>query len=263
MAHSQLHCSYKALATGVTPAALASLLAAVPLDLTLPRILGLIPVSDSTTSDATSATRTIVLGMGAATYGTTAGINFSFGSPRGPIQSATVQAGVPTNYPCPPLLSFGDPTGSGAGGFVEMGLGAAIILNGGGSYTGATVATLVGGDLRPGGIPAAVTPVIVAGVITGVTITTVGEGYTTFPQVVFTDTGGGSGAIAVMSLTPVEYEIQQQGQGYSSPTLDLTPRFQASCPDTADQKANVKGWMTTQLAEGALTVVQELAVTIT
>lgn len=262
MAHSQLHCSYKAFATGVDPADLATLLAAVPLDLTLPRALGIIPTSDAVSNDATSATRAITLNFGSAIYSTTAGINDSFGALQGPINSAAVQGGVPTNYPCPPVLSFEDPTGSGATGFVDMGVGAAIILNGGGAYTGATVATLVGGDLKPGGSPAIITPVIGGGVITGITIVSPGRGYTTFPQVVLTDSGGGSGAVVLMSLTPAAYVIMQNGQAYSNPTLVLTPRFIDGCPDTSDQTVNVKGWMTAQLAQGALTAIQELAVTV-
>lgn len=258
MANSQIALTYKAESTGASPAALLALLSAVPLDLTLPRAVGVIPSSDVTTDDATSATRTIVLKMGAA-YSTTAGVNDSFGATRGPIRSAVVQGGVPADYPCPPILSFTDPTGSGANGFAVMGLGGVHILAPGtGYHPSTTTALLVGGNLAPGGTPAVVTPTFTSTALTGVTIVSPGSGYTTFPQVVLVDTNAspGAGAVAVMTLTPVAYVIEQQGQGYSAPTLVLTPGFVDGCPDSYDQSVFFKNWMTTLLQAGALTAVQ-------
>jgi hypothetical protein len=72
----------------------------------------------------------------------------------------------------------------------------ANITAGGSNYTAATVASFAAG---PGGSVRAVgVPVVTAGVVTGINMTTWGQGYTpgTLPSVTITDSGGGSGATA-------------------------------------------------------------------
>lgn len=263
MSNTTITCPYQATATNQSIPDLQTILAGVPIDLSLPRLWGVVPTADATTNPSGSTVqRVIVLTMGTAFTG--AGPVVDGGEKASPIRSVTLPGGLPTNYGAPPIVSFPDATGSGATAFVEMGLGTIEILNGGTGYTGVTtVATVVGGDLAPGGVPAQVTPTVALGVVTGITIVNPGKGYNVFPQIVISDTGGGSGAVVVAALTPVGITLQQQGNDYRAPELTLTPFFKSCCPDTADQSAPFKNWMTQVLADGAQTAINALAPTIT
>lgn len=80
------------------------------------------------------------------------------------------------------------------------------LSSGGGSYTGATTVSFTGGTSS---VAAVAVPVITAGVITGLFFTVPGN-YTVVPSgVVFTDTGGGTGAAGTVGfagdLVVVEY----------------------------------------------------------
>lgn len=72
----------------------------------------------------------------------------------------------------------------------------ANVTAGGSAYTAATIATFAAGPA--GSVRALGTPIVTAGVVTSINMTTWGTGYTpgTLPAVTITDSGGGSGATA-------------------------------------------------------------------
>lgn len=77
----------------------------------------------------------------------------------------------------------------------------AVVTNGGANYTSATTVTFAAAPT--GGITATGTPVITSGVITGISMTAWGQGYTPalpgaagVPAVTIADSGGGAGAAA-------------------------------------------------------------------
>jgi len=227
----------------------------VPLDLSLPRAMGVVPISDGVGASSLDVTRTIVLGIGTGASSSSAPV-VPGGSTKGPIVSCAVPGGVPSDYGAPPILSFTDATGSGATAVAICGIGTVFIIAGGSGYTGATEVTLRGGDLAPDGAPATLLPIIGGlGAITGVNVTSRGSGYNTFAEVIFTDSGGGSGAIAYAALKPVAITMYQQGEGYTAPTLVITPFFRNCCPDSDHQEDCFRNWMTQILQEGAQTSV--------
>jgi hypothetical protein len=222
-------CQYALTVSGnQSQASLAARMAAVPLDLSLPQMWGLIPDSDTTTEpSATEVLRSIELNMGASFSAViTAALDSS--PLHGRVKTLTL--GSTTGYmAAPPILSFSAPNPSGevAAAVPIVGLKQVLIANGGGGYTGATVATLVGGNLTPGGTPATLGAItIIAGAITNVAVATPGSGYTTYPQIVFTDSGGGSGASAYGGLNLVGVTLTNPGYLYSTaPTVTVTALF--------------------------------------
>ena len=75
------------------------------------------------------------------------------------------------------------------------------------------------------------TPTIVGGVITGVSLTSAGSGYVGVPTVTVVDSGGGSGAAIGVSMGVGEVLVLRQGTGYNAaPSVVLTPFFQAIFP---------------------------------
>ena len=76
----------------------------------------------------------------------------------------------------------------------------ATITAGGSGYTAATVVTFAAPPA--GGITALGSPIITGGVVTGINVTTWGNGYTpgSNPAVTITDSGGGSGAAATATM---------------------------------------------------------------
>jgi hypothetical protein len=76
------------------------------------------------------------------------------------------------------------------------------IINGGSGYTGATTITI---SAPAAGVTATATPIISGGVITGLTFTNAGSGYTDAkaPTATIADGGGGSGAIIQIIAAPV------------------------------------------------------------
>lgn len=261
MPNVQVSCPYVVRATGQTVADLAVVLAAVPLDLALPRLWGVVPIADATTASTpgpTEVERVITMRFGTA--GSFAGVAVTdSGELRSPIRSCAVPGGIASNFGAPPILSFSDATGAGASAIAICGAGTVFVINGGAGYTGATTARAIHGDLAPGGVDATFTPVIGGGVITGVTVVTPGSGYNTFAELVFTDTGGGSGAVAYVALTPVAIAMGQLGQGYSAPSLVVTPFFTSCAPDSSNQEGCFANWMTQILAEGVQSVVKAIS----
>jgi|SRR5579871_317459 len=255
MTNSLITCAYTLTAVGAQSiATLTPRFAAVPLDLTIPRLFGLLPESDSTAAPVgTSVTRTIVFRMVPNTPAA-ASIVLLGGQPLGKIAHVSLSvAGF--GYAKPPIVSFGTPGAKGqahARGQVVSG----IVLQGGSGYTGATVATFVGGEVEPTGTVAKATPNISAGVITGVTMVSAGQGYQSYPDIVFTDSGGGSGASGIGALEVENVVVDNPGDGYSASTpVTLTPVFPASFPDASQaggangQGQVLQGWMLQELQQ--------------
>jgi hypothetical protein len=248
---TQITSTFKVTAVGTQLiGALASEMEGVPIDVDLLRAFGLYPSSDSTAIAGQTATRAIVVNMGQGGFAATATLD-----PGGPesIEKIALAAFVVSPWAAPPIVQFSGGGGSGASASVQMGLNSAalIILDAGGGYTGATVATLVGGDLAPGGTPAVISGVTIGGIdnhITGVTFSNPGSGYTTYPQIVFTDSGGGSGALIYAGLVPVGITLLTAGTEYTSaPTVSALAVFDASNPTF--QGAAIQGWMQGPIAD--------------
>ena len=264
MAHSQIQVQYVSLAGGMTAAQLTTLLSNVGLRYSQPRTVGLLPKSDATAAVGSVVTRKITLGMGSLYTQTT---NFTLnGQPASPIVNVGLSGGVHSDYASPPIVSFSDPApaASGAKAVARMGLGTAFIFNGGTGY-GALTTTVVAknGQLDPNGSAAVLAPIVGGGgVITGINVVSPGSGYNRFATLVFTDTGGGSGAVGVIALKPVLIKLISGGNGYTAPTMTLTPPFIERCPDSSGssvQASMIVGWMLAVLAQQTGLAVQELA----
>lgn len=241
MSHSQFQLVYTAKAFGPNVTDLVNATKAVPLDYDLPRMLGLLPTADTTTSSGLQVTRTINLAFGDYGTITAASITLETGETASPIKAVAIPGGLGTDYAAPPLPTFADSHGNGASGFFRMGVGNISILSGGTGYT-APVATLVGGQLDPNGTPAQVSVQLTGGVVTGLTVTDPGNGYQVFPAIQIADPNG-SGAVCVASLKPVAFSLQRPGSGYKSPSIAITPFFPYNTPDASNQVGIVKGYM--------------------
>lgn len=264
MAHSQIVCAYKCSAVGnVSASNLATRMAAVPLDLSLPKLVGLIPSADATATVGNVVTRTITLKMGSL-YTSFAGFTVNVGSPASAILGYTLPgSGLHLDYPAPPVVSVLDSAagGHGAGAIIglSMGIGAANVIAGGSGYTGATTMTVpapIGS-----GVAAVLTPTIALGAITGFTIVMRGSGYGNFEQVTITDSGGGTGAVVYASLTPVKASLFLPGSSYTTPQMNMVTRFQNSFPDSSSavQASAVRSWMTLALSQALSSPIVEVA----
>lgn len=254
---TKILCQYNLTVAGnQSQASLAARLAAVPLDLSLPAMWGLIPDGDATTEPSgTVIERLISLNMGHGTASITAALDSS--PTTGAVSKLTLGATV-SYFAAPPILSFSKPNPSGlvAAAVPIMGVKQAVVANGGSGYNGATTtAKLVGGNIAPGGTPATLGAMTIIGnVVTNVAIATPGSGYTTYPVIVITDSSGaGSGAEVYGGLNLVGVTLNSGGSLYSvAPIVTVTPLFDASAPaelgETTD--ATMANWMTIALQIG-------------
>lgn len=222
-------------------------LAAIPTDFTLPNFWGLLLVSDATTNPSGNALqRTWVFKMVPTIGDATITAQLQGGSAAAPVAKLTV-TGAGGLYARPPILTF---TGGGtplaqAIAYAQMQVGGALVLQGGAAYTGATIATFVGGDLAPGGTPAVAGAVTVVGnAVTGVAVATPGGPYNVPPTCVISDTGGGAGAEVVLGLSVSGATLAYGGKGYTSaPTVVVTPLCKAMAPDSSNQASLIIGFM--------------------
>jgi len=258
---SQISSQFAVTAIGTqTIASLAAALAAVPIDVDRLRKYALFPQSDGTSTVSETATRTIVAGMGQGGFAAT--FDMSPGQPSGgQVRDLALSGFSPSPWAAPPVLQFsgGNPIQQ-ATATCQMGLNTAcvVVLKGGSGYTGATTAKLVGGNLAPGGTPATLGAITIVGpgTIAAVAIATPGSGYTTYPEIVFTDSGGGSGAVAFAMLNPVGLTLTSPGKQYQSkPTLTATAPFLVSYP-TGNQGSVIQGWMENVIASQLLSPVK-------
>ena len=158
-------------------------------------------------------------------------VNFSGGGGSGAVATVIAAAGIitgftftnnGTGYTTPPTITIG-----GSGAVIVAALnGAAIsstftITSGGTGYITGDKLVFTGGGSPTTVAVATVTAT--SGVITAVSLTTVGAGYTLVPNV----TIGGSGAVIVANLTATSVAsltVTNGGTGYTSaPTIVFTP----------------------------------------
>jgi hypothetical protein len=263
--------TYTAFLGGASAATVAALMAAVPVPPSLLEFYGVRVISDSTPITS-PVVRTIVLGLGppsTATATATLATNDS-GSPVGAVTVTSPGAG----YVVPPIVSFmgGRPTPPNAPGYptqtidvnqlagslnspavaqAYLNVESAAVATAGSGYSAATTIKLTGG-LSQNGVQAVLTPTIVGGHITAVTVTSAGSGYTGVPQVTIDDpaVSPGSGGVVTVSMGLGSIQITRGGTGYSTPpTVVLTPLFQALFPATGDQATPFMFLMNTALEQ--------------
>lgn len=222
----------------------------IPLDLTLPQIYGLLPITDVIATSGTAVSRTVQTQM-------TPTITDAAGTPvvggGGSVTSVTMtnQGGL---YGMPPVVTFtgGNPT-KPAQGIAQCQVRGCIALLGGSGYTGAAACKFVGG-LAPGGVPATGTVTVALGAVTGIVMVTTGGPYLQAPQVVITDApGGGTGAEVVAGLSVASVLVTYGGLAYqTAPAAVFTPLFKQMVPDSAgnpNQAATLSGWMDGTLSQ--------------
>lgn len=240
---------------GPTPSAVTlAAMKLIPLDLTLPQIYGLLPISDTIVGPGVTTTRTIQTQM-TATIADAAGTAVMAGGAG--VVAGTVASVTTTNqgglYGMPPVVTFtgGNPVAP-AQGFANCQVRGCNVLLGGTGYTGATTVTFVGG-LAPGGVAATATATIIGTVITGIVMVTNGGPYRQAPLVVITDSGGGAGAEVVAGLSVSGTVVTYGGLGYQAvPTVVYTPLFKQMLPDSAgnaNQAKSLSGWMDATFAQ--------------
>lgn len=247
----QVICDYTLTVVGnQKQALLASQMAAVPLDLNLPRFWGLIPTSDVTTTPALNKIlREITLNQGLGTAAITAVMPPGGG---GAIQSLVLGA-TAGYFAAPPILQFSvQPNVTLVASAVPiMGVAEILVANPGSGYSIGVTASLVGGNLAPGGVPAVLGAVttIGPGEIDTVAVISPGSGYTTYPSVVFTDVSG-SGAEAYGGLQVVGLTLVNPGRGYGNnpaPTVFAAPVYplnvSLNTPEGPNNDHTLANWM--------------------
>jgi len=256
MSTTLLTCAYKILAVGaVSVADLAARFSAVPVDLAIPQMCGLLYVSDETVTSGQTVTRTMQFRALPTTPAAASATIFPGIKSGSPIDQLDLSNGG-HDYAAPPLITF---TPSAAASIVAaraialMGVDRGIVIAGGTGYVAPTL-TFVGGQLAGDGTQATGTLSRTGTAITGVTITDPGGPYQVPPTAVIADTGG-SGAIISPSLKVVDLALMSPGSGYSAaPTMAFNPFFAtAVCSDSqpTTQKAHLKNFMT-QVFQAAL-----------
>jgi hypothetical protein len=243
---------------GQTVGVLAAALAAVPIDLAMCRLFSLMPTQaaslagaggDQTVIAGQVATRTITLAMniagnpGLVSPAMATAVVGGYGD--GVLSLTLTNPDTNGDYSAPPIVgTIG--TGTGMTAVAEMGLAESLISNQGSGYTAATRVSLANVQLKPGGIAPVINPIpaIGGGMITAVLVVSPGKGLLTFPDLVFTDSGGGSGASGVMSLTAIALTLTGPGSGFTSPpTITFSELFQASNPDSTNQASTLREFM--------------------
>jgi hypothetical protein len=239
-------CAYSMTAVGAVPVAtMAARFAAVPVDLAIPNLVGLLYAADATATVGQVITRTITLRARPTTDATASALRFAGDVSGSPIKSLIL--GLPgADYAAPPIvdLSSGAPNRAGTA-VARMGVNRGIVIAGGTGYVAPTIA-FTGGGLPLGGVQATATIAQIGGVLQAPVITSVGGPYQVPPIAVVTDSGG-SGGIISPSLLVTAIVLGDPGFGYeTAPTPAFVPFFSSCCPDTqpTSQIAMVISWMT-------------------
>jgi len=231
-----------------TQAALHTLMQAVPLELDLPRLWGVVPVSDVTSNTtATQIRRRILCDFGLGTAPITANMLAGDGN-SGPVASLSL-GGTAGFFAAPPILVFSPPPAPGlsASAVPIMGVTQALVARGGLGYTGAATAKLVGGNLALGGVPATLGAIALGGggAVASVAIATAGSGYTTWPQIVITDPAATVQAEVFGGLQVVGVTLASPGSEYlAAPTITTTPVFPLNLLPGEVNDAALANWMT-------------------
>ena len=268
VAPTDIACPYKlTVVGGQSGVSLRNKMAAVPIDLYLPTKSGLRLTDDGITLLGNDILRTIAFTMvprAAATMRVNLVPGDGSGSPLYSIGSRSFGQG----YAAPPLISR---TGGAAPNkeailTAQMSLSNIDIIKTGSGYTNATVVSVVGGQLAPGGKQATVTVILAGGFVTGFTIPDPGGPYNVPPTVILTDSGGGSGALVSTGLGVSGVTIVDPGMGFrpeNPPTYGFTPLFYQLFPIGTDQAASMRNWMRGVFQEALDTPVYGLEPVIT
>jgi hypothetical protein len=105
------------------------------------------------------------------------------------------------------------------------------VIHGGSGYTGVVTAVAVDGFGAAGGVPAALSVTVVAGVVTVISVVSKGSGYVRMPSIVVSGTTGGSGCVAIPDMELNALNLIDGGLGYiHAPTVNLIAGFQYRFP---------------------------------
>jgi len=253
---SEITLDYEMVTTGTLPSAsIVPEMMAAPVDYLRLEEYGLLLFSDETSSTTTTVTRGFVLKMLPATA---AAATATIEEQSGIVTAIDVTA-PGSLYAMPPVVTLSGqvveadvpydgiddtvPYPASAVAVMAIGAGDYVIASPGANYF-APSGALVGGQLAPGGTPAAIAGItVVAGEITAVSVTPGGP-YLAPPQVVITDVTGSGGEI-VLGLHVASITLTAPGRGYeTAPDVVITPLFKAIAPDGTDQASTMTGWMT-------------------
>jgi hypothetical protein len=115
-------------------------------------------------------------------------------------------------------------------GLIIYGAGEIAIQNGGTGYTANTTVTISNPPPGDYSTPATLgTPVIVGGAIVSIPVTNPGSGYTSPPEIIIRDTGGGTGASVSCTLTRVQDVIPVDSEGtLLSPFISVVGQYDSS-----------------------------------
>jgi hypothetical protein len=247
MANSRITCVYSVTAVGARSVnSFATAMAAVPIDLTLPRLYGCLPISDATEISGTTVTRTLAFAMVPSVDATAFATLVPGDGSGSPLRAVTLdEDGTGDGYARAPLVTFtpvGAPPDRPALARCHMEVGTVLVLQGGSGFSGTPTATFANGELWPTGTQATGTVNLSGDAVSSITVTNPGGPYGTFPDIVFGGTGVGSGAILAAGLSVNSVEIVDPGLGYvpgsegAAPGVVFTPTFKQFFPDASDNQ---------------------------
>jgi hypothetical protein len=248
--NSRITCAYSLTAVGARPiASLAAAFAAVPIDWTLPRLYGLLPISDDKgITSGNVVTRTLAFAMVPSRNALAFSTLVPGDGSGSPIEKVTLdEGGTGDGYARAPYVTF-TPTSGGpdrkAVARCHMEVGSVLVLQGGSGFSGTPTVTFANGELWPGGFQATGTVNLTGDAVSSITVTSPGGPYGTFPDIVFSGSGVGTGQILVPGLAVHDVEILDQGLGYipgtpgTTPVVVFTPYFKNEMPDSFNNQAS-------------------------
>jgi hypothetical protein len=239
MPNSLITCAYKLTAVGARPvASLAAAMAAVPVDLTLPNLYGLLYSGDATATSGQTVTRTMQFMM-VPSPAATGFTSVATGDSQGfSLTGLTVDSGG-DGYAAPPLLTFaitsGNPPLRAARAHALMGASSANVLVGGSGYSGTPTVTFSQGQLAPGGVQATGHVGLTGSAVSSLIIDTPGGPYNAPPVVTIS---GGTGAIVSVALNVTGLILDDPGIGYATaPSMIFSPTYKQFFPDASHNQA--------------------------
>jgi hypothetical protein len=229
-------CAYSLTAVGsLSATALQTGLVAVPVDMTLPNLYGMLYISDTSGISGQVVTRTMTFRTTPTSDASASTSLVPGDAVGGPLDGVSL-IGAGSKYAAPPLVTFaGGTPDRPALAHAVMGVDPTgiIVIKAGSGYVAPTAAFQgPAGSLVPGGTPATATVTTDgSGHITGLIVTSVGGPYLVPPTVVISDVSG-SGAIVVAPLSVTGIVIDDPGNGFVvAPTPVFTPVFKQFFPD--------------------------------
>ena len=237
---TSISCGYRLNVVGGRPvSSFQTAMAAVPIDLTLPNLYGLLYATDVTATSGQMVTRTLGFNTGPSSPATASVAMVPGDGSGSPVDSVTVSS-PGDGYARAPLVTFsGGTPDRPAAARAKMQAGSALVLRGGSGYSGPPAVVFTGGELWPGGVQATGHVTLAAGAISALIVDSPGGPYGVPPTV--TIGGAGSGAIITVGLSVSSIELLDGGLGYdpsNPPSVLMTPVFQSFFPDAAGNQAS-------------------------